>query len=54
MRVLLIVLLLGWANASAHDAAGWIGEGNYHNSIGELCCGKQDCGYMVSGTHLYT
>lgn len=33
----------------AHGPAQWVQDGNYKNSVGELCCGQRDCGFFKAG-----
>lgn len=48
--LILIGGLLFSCSSRAHDNAQWIQNGNYKNAVGELCCGKRDCGLYVGGT----
>lgn len=53
LAVAVVLMLSGmvWfaSIAKAHGPAEWIQRGGYKNSVGELCCGERDCGYMVGG-----
>ena len=40
--------------ALAHDDAAWIGNGQYKNAIGELCCGETDCAELAKGDVVIT
>jgi len=48
--IILLIYFMHVMAALAHGPAQWIQQGNYKNFRGELCCGEQDCGEMISGT----
>lgn len=53
MRIFAAALVAAFlipAQALAHGPAQWVQDGNYRNSVGELCCGERDCGFFKSGT----
>ena len=45
--VLQALAILAWSTAFAHGPADWIV--GLQNSIGEACCGQNDCGQFVGG-----
>jgi hypothetical protein len=46
LAIVVMTAMMWWSAAFGHDS--WINRGNFHNALGEPCCGEHDCFVLPS------